>query len=1258
MIKQLAGTIGILFVAVSVQAASINWDSVTDYATASDVSKQGVLIEAINGCGTGLQVSPAVNGVLFINTPSLLGNDTDTSFFFGDTGDADYDLLLNSKDAGSESSISVGAGQLEAGKDYLVQLWYLDERGSYDHRAVIFGDGLGHVTTQLNDQYVIGTFTADGNSQTITIEGVGTGAQLTAYQVRDLSSALPVISSSAGATVAGNFTIDILFSESVTGLTADDLSVVNGTASAVSGLGSSWSATITPTSSGDVSIALPADTVSDSDGHGNIASAIWQTTYVAPGSEQPVPTLSTTTNKVFGNYTVQVDFSEPVTGLTASDFYVINATVVSVTGSGASYSVEVSPNFGGDVILSLPANSVMDMNDGLQNIASDALVTTYHINVTVDSPEALLPYLEQDNVSATLSPGTYLIDADDVRDTFGTPRFAFRGSNSTYDFTDVTINFAADIYTSDLSMNHLQVFGNHNVLKNLTMVDLCDVHGSVSLDGGVNVIMDGAHNRVEGFHMTIKGSYPYGYGDSFGKGGSYTIKHSKHSAFLVRGDYNHAKNCTLIHRSYGHALFMQAAKSPVIEGCYIEGEMRSTDDMLAETSGPAYDIDFLTDWGYRLPPGYMKCTGEGGIRSYNAGTTIVDGVTTQRGTSNPTVIDNTIVNMRTGVALTLSSGTKYVSGCTAIGCEQGFATGTGGIIENCRADVKYGPAFGVAYESDRGIVADITILPYEGKHYNGGRHFANIWGSGHNLTFRGLEEFPDQELELNLGGDKRSASALDEDENYAANNIVINNLTGYPLVLDDNTSGNTGQSIGSLTNNGTSNSIILRDWSITSNITFYGKATQSSTDDDALASLAIDQNTNGQFSEGSVTLTASEAQPWWQLELESSSRISEIKIWGRTDSYQSRLSNYDVTILNDDAQPVWTSYQAPYPNPSASVLPNVTGRYVVIQLRGTNPLSLAEVEIFGAVVTGPNGVTASTNSTQIMLEWSSVSNATSYTVQRATISGGPYSPIGTTSDLTFTDSTAFEGIAYYYVVTATIDGGESSPSDEVTATYGSVPSKFIIGSDAVTASSYQDGTEHYPSNTVDGSLDTRWSASGDGEWIRYDLGTEVNVYSLKIAWLNGSTRASSFHIETSDDDSTWTAITETLQSSGTTLELETVDVTPTRARYVRLVGHGNSDNSWNSILEVEIWGTTPAPDLPISPEERVIPVPTSSDGTMQFSIQSVPGHTYQLQRKNALLEEEWEDVGEPITGTGSPVILEDSETFSVTNGFYRLQIQA
>ena len=41
-------------------------------------------------------------------------------------------------------------------------------------------------------------------------------------------------------------------------------------------------------------------------------------------------------------------------------------------------------------------------------------------------------------------------------------------------------------------------------------------------------------------------------------------------------------------------------------------------------------------------------------------------------------------------------------------------------------------------------------------------------------------------------------------------------------------------------------------------------------------------------------------------------------------------------------------------------------------------------------------------------------------------------------------------------------------------------------------------------------------------------------------------------------------------SSGTTKNLQTFDFPDVQARYVRIVGYGNSQNNWNSITEISI----------------------------------------------------------------------------------------
>ncbi|MCL5129590.1 hypothetical protein [Algibacter sp. L4_22] len=439
----------------------------------------------------------------------------------------------------------------------------------------------------------------------------------------------------------------------------------------------------------------------------------------------------------------------------------------------------------------------------------------------VNSLKALLPYLDDDHVNVKLKSGVYTITAKDIQNgDFSSATvvknranvlFLFSGNNSVYDFTDVTINVSTEVLSAFPSKNEelyeIQIIGNKNILKNLTIADVGSVNNAPTRRA-TNIVMDGANNRIEGFHITTKGSYPYGYGEAFGKGGKSVINHRKHSSFLVRGYKNHAKNCTIIHRAYGHAMFMQAADWPIIEGCYIEGTMRSTDDMWTEkgTGSDADKVNFKTVFGYNLPKGYMLCLGEEGIRAYNGGETIIDGKQYRRGTSNPTIINCTIKNMRAGVTLTHATGKKYVEGTTAIGCQRGFCIGTGDIVD-CYADTQYGPALGVDYPNDEGMKAEITLLPYDGESYNGSGHAAIIIGKNHKIILRNAVQNADQNLKINIGGDNKTIGNLKKDENYSASNIVLHNFTNYPVVLDANSKNNTGVSVGIVTDEGVNNHI-------------------------------------------------------------------------------------------------------------------------------------------------------------------------------------------------------------------------------------------------------------------------------------------------------------------------------------------------------------------------------------------------------------------------------------------------------------------
>lgn len=424
----------------------------------------------------------------------------------------------------------------------------------------------------------------------------------------------------------------------------------------------------------------------------------------------------------------------------------------------------------------------------------------------VNSLNELLPLLDDDNANVKVAPGTYSISADDITaGTYSNPLFVFSGNNSTFDFSGVTIHFSTDLLTKIAeSVIQIHITGNNNVLKNLSMSDVGE--NVKPRDGGVNIVIDGMNNRVEGFDMSVKGSYPYGYGDAFGKGATVVIKHYKHSAVLVRGTSNHLLNCKIKQRAYGHCVFMQAAVDPLIEGCYIEGEMRSTDDMLAETSGPAYDVDFMTVWGYKLPPGFMMSLQEAGIRAYTDGVTEINGVEISRNTSDPTVKNCTVKNVRAGVTLTHAKGTETVIGTTCLGCERGFAIGTGSIVD-CSADVIYGPALALDETSSSSTTADVTLLWSDEEYYNGSGQAVSLTGNGYDITIRGDVSYPNQDLAIEISGIYKDIRNYSITDLTSTSNVRIHNLSGYPLILGPKSNSTTGESGGMITDLGTNNKV-------------------------------------------------------------------------------------------------------------------------------------------------------------------------------------------------------------------------------------------------------------------------------------------------------------------------------------------------------------------------------------------------------------------------------------------------------------------
>lgn len=111
-----------------------------------------------------------------------------------------------------------------------------------------------------------------------------------------------------------------------------------------------------------------------------------------------------------------------------------------------------------------------------------------------------------------------------------------------------------------------------------------------------------------------------------------------------------------------------------------------------------------------------------------------------------------------------------------------------------------------------------------------------------------------------------------------------------------------------------------------------------------------------------------------------------------------------------------------------------------------------------------------------------------------------------------------------------------------------------------------------PERALDGDLATAWMAEGDGEWIQFDLGAVLSLKAVKLAFAKGDQREYTFDLLLSEtgQEGAWAAVAAKVKNSGKSLQMESFEFTPLKARYVRIVGHGNTSEKfakWCNVTE-------------------------------------------------------------------------------------------
>ncbi|MFZ6757420.1 LamG-like jellyroll fold domain-containing protein [Undibacterium sp. Ji50W] len=154
---------------------------------------------------------------------------------------------------------------------------------------------------------------------------------------------------------------------------------------------------------------------------------------------------------------------------------------------------------------------------------------------------------------------------------------------------------------------------------------------------------------------------------------------------------------------------------------------------------------------------------------------------------------------------------------------------------------------------------------------------------------------------------------------------------------------------------------------------------------------------------------------------------------------------------------------------------------------------------------GPTGLSAYVSAGQVILSWWGMTNASSYTVKRATNAAGPYTTLasGITDLLSYTDTGLADG-EWYYVVTASTSKGESAASNVVSAITGlrlHTRLSFDESSGAVAADSSGNGhtgTLTGGTGWVAGKISNAISLDGSSGYVSLppDIMTDVGDFSI------------------------------------------------------------------------------------------------------------------------------------------------------------------
>ncbi|AFY03053.1 Ig-like domain-containing protein [Bdellovibrio bacteriovorus] len=324
-----------------------------------------------------------------------------------------------------------------------------------------------------------------------------------------LSSADPMKVNVAAISVA------VSFSAPVTGFDASDLELSNATVENFAGSGDTYTFTLRASGQGDFAVRVKNEAASDSVGNKSLVSS-WLNRH--HDSVRPTVSLgSLAAYTLSAPVSITATFSESVSGFTAGDLELVNATAT-VTGSGGSYTIEITPVTEGAFSVRVPEAAATDDagNASQASATSSSIFDTLPPTVEIISEAG--PNVYEAPIYFTIKFSeevTGLVAADFVKSGANissvTPA---SGPSAVY-----RLQMAAPAFgTGDISLSLpsgvvVDGSGKGNLASAVTTVLFDNSPVTISLAGNEQVVTEDENNAGGSpdklFGLTMSGSKPY-----------------------------------------------------------------------------------------------------------------------------------------------------------------------------------------------------------------------------------------------------------------------------------------------------------------------------------------------------------------------------------------------------------------------------------------------------------------------------------------------------------------------------------------------------------------------------------------------------------------------------------------------------------------------------------------------------------------------------------------------------------------------------